>query len=274
MEKRVFRTAGFGGRLLNGALLFLSAVVLLSGLATGGAGDSMSVAVKPTETPIPLEEAFDETPDSREWTTPRQLWYALQLGTFDNAESAKELAGQYRQRGAAGFVWEDNRFRTLAALYVSREDAQGVRTKLWENHGIDAYPYEIELPALTLRMSGMKGQLDAMQAAFERGQELIAALQDLSTRMDRQETTVGEAQTELQALRESARTVSLRLQQRFAKPRHASVDALIALFDELTAFCDALPKEPSAVELATDVKYQALSTLYRLKTVCDQMSAT
>ena len=271
MEKRVFRRSGFGLRLLNGALLFFSAVLLLSGLLQGKPRSDVTVALKETATPIPLDETYDETPESREWTTPNQTWYALQLGTFDNAEGAEELAAQYKARGAAGYVWHDNRYRTLAALYETKDDAQGVRTKLWENHGIDAYPYEIELPELTLRMKGKKGQLDILQAAFVQAQGLVASLQNLSVRMDRQEETVPDALAEMQLLRSQAQTLSLRLNQRFEAPRNQTVQGLIDTFDDYAVFCDTLNQQASAVELATSIKYEALSALFELKTICDQM---
>ena len=272
MEKRVYRQ--FPGKGLSYLLLFLSAVVVLSGLLGRGVDDGLVIGVSATETPIPTDEAFDETMETREWTLPGASWCALQLGSFDTQESAQELAAQFRPRGAAGYVWVDQRWRTLAALYETKEDANAVRTKLWETHGIDAFSYVVDLPPMELRMQGMKGQLDILQAAFVHAHGVVAELQALSILLDRQETTVPEAKETLQSLNAQVGGVNLRLKQRFAQPVHETVRGLTELFDSLTVYVSGIAGEPGAVELATQVKYQALDALYRLKTLYDGLSVT
>ncbi len=272
MEKRVYR--GSRGKGLRYALLFLSLAVVLGGLIRPGTNADIVLGVSATATPIPTDEAFDESPASRRWSLPESRWYALQLGSFEDRESAETLAGQFRGRGAAGYVWADTRMRTLAALYHTRAEADSVRYKLWENHGVDAFAYEIVLPPLTLEMSGMKGQLDILEAAFGRAYALIEALETLSLTLDRQEITVAEANAALRNQAQQCEALTLRLKQRFTEPRHAAVSGLLSMMDAYAASARELDDDAASAALATDVKYSVLEALYALYTICDGLSAT
>lgn len=272
-NKRVYPGERQPAKWLSYLLLFLSAVVILSGVMKGG-GSQPVIEPVPTATPIPMNQAFDETLESREIALPGSLWYALQLGAFEGEEAAKELAERYITRGAAGYVWQDGRYRTLAAIYPTREDAQSVRQQLQTGHTIESYLYEISVPALTVRMKGMKGQIDILEAAFLHANDLVSALQRLSVQMDRQEMNVAEARATLLALKDQTALVALRLEQRFSPPRNAAVQGLIGLFRECGAFATEQNADESAVTLGRRIKYQAIHSLYLTKAIVDSLGNT
>lgn len=272
-DKRVYPRQREPGKWLSYLLLFLSAVVVLSGLAWRG-GDGVVIQTAPTATPIPTDVAFDETLEEREITLPGATWYALQLGAFENENAAQELADQFIRRGAAGYVWHDGRYRTLAAVYPSREDAQNVRRQLSELHTVDSYLYQIDLPALHVLMRGMKGQMDILEAAFAHAHDLTLNLNALSMALDRQEVAGDEAREQLAALGGQVETVALRLKQRFSAPRHGTVEGMISCFEDYAAFLTTLSPQDSDVTLAMRVKRQNLSTLKHLKGVYDALSNT
>ena len=273
-NRRVYPANRPAGKWLSYLMLFLSAVIVLSGLVWRGDGDGVTIALSPTQTPVPTAEVFDETLEEREITLPGSTWYALQLGAFENENAAQELAQQYAMRGAAGYVWYDGRYRTLAAVYPTRDDAQYVRTQLVQEHTVDSYLFQIDLPAIRVRMSGMRGQLDIWEAAFAQANALASGLQSLSVSIDRQELSVEEALAGVQALGQEADTVSLRLKQRFAEPRHASVEGLMACFSDYAAFLDTVSRNDSAVEMSTRLKRQTLRTLELIQAVYDGLSTT
>lgn len=259
---------------LSGLMLFLSAVVVLSGLVWRGEKDGLSIRIAEGPTPIPMNEAFDETPAQIDITLPGSEWYALQLGAFENEDSAKTLAEQFSRRGAAGYVWLDGRYRTLAAVYPLRDDAQAVRQQLSEKHEVETYLYQISLPAMQLRMSGMQGQLEILKAAFIHADELVRSLQRMSSALDRQEMNVQEVAAELQGISEQLTMVTLRLKQRFAAPRHETVDGLIRCFENYAAYVSSFDSAQSEVAAGTMLKYQTLSSLEMLKQVYDSLSNT
>lgn len=265
-NKRIYPAERRGGAMLRYGLLMLSALLVITGLM--GRNGGLSIRPAAQSTPIPTDEIFDETPAQRELTLPGGTWFALQLGAFESREAAETQAEQYIRRGAAGYVWPDGRFRTLAAAYPDREDAQAVRRQLSEKHTVDTYLYEIPLPQIQLRVKGMQGQLDILEAAFRLADQLTLGLHSLSLSLDRQEMSASEAKEQLSVLAGQAATVSLRLKQRFTAPRPQAVGSLIALMDGYSAWLSGLEDE-SAVQLGVQIKWEVLEILYQLKQLYD-----
>lgn len=259
---------------LSMLLLVLAAVVILSGLMGRSEDGDVSIVPVATATPIPLDASFDETIVEKEITLPSSTWFALQLGAFENQKSASEMAQQFSKRGAAGYIWNDGKYRALAAVYPSREDAQLVREQLEMQHSIDTYLYQIDLPSIRVRMRGMQGQLDILQAGFVHGNDLIAQLQSLCVLMDRQEMNAEQAIARLNELAAQMETVALRLRQRFQAPRPAVVEKLMKCMEDYQAFCTQLKAKDSQVMLGAKIKHQTLVSLNGLKNVYDTLSHT
>ena len=259
---------------LSTLLLLLAAVVLVSGLVKRGEDAGISIRRLATATPIPMDAAFDETTAQKEMVLPASRWYALQMGVFEDEAGAESFAEQYVARGAGGYVWHDGRYRVLAAVYPLKEDAQLVRQQLETQHGVDTYLYEVDLPALEIRLNGMQGQLDILEAAFIHANDLIRRMQQLSVGMDRREASSEETLAQLHTLSEQVELVSLRMKQRFSAPRHTAVETLINCFDGYSAFCQQVRGGETAVSLGAALKWQTLSALQCLKRVYDTLQHT
>lgn len=258
--KRIYPSERKPSKWMSYLLLFLSLVIVLSGIATKGR-DAPVIESVPDATPEPMTDSFDETKATREITLPETKYYALQLGAFENEQSAIEQAELFRKRGAAGYLWQDNRYRVLAAVYPLKEDAQRVRDQLKEQHAVDSYLFEITLPQLKLRLSGMNGQLDILEAAFIHADDTVAALQSLSVTLDRQEISNEEALQHLATRKQQLDQVSARLHQRFAYPGNAAVNQLIAFFNDFGDFADGLSPDLTNAGLSVAVKHQTLRCL-------------
>lgn len=273
-NKRVYPAESGRKILINWLILIAAGITIATGLIGRGNDSSFSISAIPTQTPPALDETFDETQDEEEIKLPAVTWYALQLGAFEKEQSALQMAETYKARGAAGFVWEDGRYRTLAAVYPLREDALTVRAQLSEKHLVESYLYEISFPEVQLRLSGMKGQLEILEAAFLHAADMPAALQKISVQMDQQELSMQEAFKRLDALEQQMSIVSLRLRQRFAAPRPAVVDELIRHMELFVTFCQESKLTESAVSLGQKVKYQTFATLNQLKEIYDTLIHT
>ena len=278
MEPKVYRARKKPGRWLNLLILFVSAMLVAAGLLDRQAlrQRDLRVEAAATAAPTPLSEAYDDTPEQRELRLPEVSWYAIQLAAFDNAEGARAVAEGYQARGAAGYVYEDTRFRVLAALYPTREDAQSVRDQLRAQHALETYVTPIELSGVTLRLTGARGQLDVLEGALGKQSEMISVLQSLSLLLDRQELTHEELIMALAPSREALGTLRLRLQQRFVPPRHAAVEKLMESFASLESFAAALEGDAQAAvaTMAAAVKHQAFSMLDDLKEIYGGFQAT
>lgn len=255
------------------SLLFLSAVILFSGVAARSGGDAVFEIVA-TPSPIPLDAAFDETRETREITLNGSVWYALQLGAFETEEAAGQLAEQFQRRGAAGYLWPEERFRVLAAVYPEKEDAQAVRQQLRDQHDVDSYLFEISIPSVSLRMTGMRGQIDILEAAFLHAEELIRQMERISETLDRQEITPAEAAEELNTLREQVELVALRMEQRFLSPRNAAVTGLIGLMRDYATFAREKTGQESNALLSRQLKYQTIQTIRLLLELTDELRNT
>ena len=113
-----------------------------------------------------------------------------------------------------------------------------------------------------------------MEAGFIHANDLVAQLQAIGVMMDRQEKNGKEAVELISGLRAQMETVSLRLKQRFAAPRHNTVQGLIDCFEDYAEFSGTLEATDSAVVLATKIKNQTLRSLYILKNVYDELGNT
>ena len=272
-KRRVYPSERKPARWVSYSLLFLSAVILFSGVAARSGGDAVIQTVA-TPSPIPLDAAFDETRETREITLNGSVWYALQLGAFETEEAAGQLAEQFQRRGAAGYIWPDERYRVLAAVYPEKEDAQAVRQQLREQHDVESYLFEIDVPAVVLRMTGMRGQIDILEAAFLHAEELIRQMERTSETLDRQEITPAEAADELNTLREQVELVALRMEQRFAAPRNTAVTRLIGLMRDYAAFAREKTGQESNALLSRQIKYQTFQTIRLLLELTGELRNT
>ena len=149
-----------------------------------------------------------------------------------------------------------------------------MRQQLETQHAVDTYLYSIPLSPLQLKLKGMIGQLEILEAAFLHAIDLITALQELSVSMDRREMNPQEVAKQLESIRAQTDLVSLRLKQRFSVPRHQTVEGLTALFDGFAAFCETMTSGQSAVLMTSAVKYHTFSALHDLKRIYDELSHT
>ena len=273
-NKRVYPAERSMEGWLNVLLLVFAAAVFVSGLWSQKENSLFSIQPSVVSTPVPLDETFDETLSERMVTLPSSVWYALQLGTFEAEKDAQTVAESYRRRGAAGFLWNDGRWRVMAAVYPLREDAQSVRMQLESKHDVETSLYQVQLPQLELRVSGMTGQLDILDAAFMHANDLAVQLHGISTAMDRQEMTAAGAADQLAAMCEQMDLVVLRMKQRFETPRNETVSMLIAMFEEGSAFCRSFHSQLDGVTAGMQLKHQTLSTLYYLQQIYHTLSHT
>lgn len=85
-KRRVYPSERKPAKWVSYSLLFLSAVILFSGVAARS-GDDAVIQTVATPSPIPLDAAFDETRETQEITLNGSVWYALQVGRVRNGRS-------------------------------------------------------------------------------------------------------------------------------------------------------------------------------------------
>ncbi len=204
----------------------------------------------PEPTSTPITAYYDQTIQSREVVLEEEVWYAIQTGVFSSAEAAQAKANAYADRGAPGIVIADGaKWRVLIASYGTHADAAAVRQRLGENQRVETYLYTWTCPRLHLRLSGMSGQLDVVEAGLTLLTQGARCLRDTATKLDAGEFTAGEASEAVTVLDGQISLWASTARERFAQPYPALVSALLAQTDSWTSRCRAL--ESAAGESAT-----------------------
>ena len=250
-------------------------LLLLVGIGLGFGGSAWMRRAGPvpeariSAEPVPTLPPEETEPDERTVTLAGQSWYALQVGVYDSAATARQEAEALRTRGAGGYIFQKDGCRVLAAAYSTRADAQAVMTRLKTRHSLEAEVVEIVAPEITLRLSGQKGQLTALCDAFSAMEKLRGHLYQLSLSLDKQETEAREALAALQSERDTLTALTARLDARFGASAPESVFSLKQTLSDCAHSLDAASAVQSLTRLGAQVKYCHLECICRMAAYAD-----
>ena len=247
--------------MLRRLLLFLTAMVTLAGVASHFTGrGSITATPVPAPTATPVTAAFDETVTTREVALPQDVWYAIQTGVYSTREAADARVDAYADRGAPGYVAEDGgKWRVFIACYGSREDAAAVRERLSAMQQVDTYLHEWSAPALTLRLSGMAGQLDVAEAGLNLPGQTATLLRNTAIALDAGEIQPDAARDTVTALGESMALWARTAQERFAQPIPPLVEAILTIARDWPSRQSAMEQAKDATALSAAMKQQAMA---------------
>ena len=232
MERRMYRIKR-GQALARRLLLGIAAFAVLVGLISRYRGGNILTA-QPIDDPTatPIAPSFDETVETREITLPEETWYAIQTGVFSTREAAEEKATAYTDRGAPGYVAQDgDKWRVFIACYGDRNDAASVRDRLNSSQQVETYIFEWSNPQLRLRLSGMVGQMDVVEAGLALRQQAARQLRDDAARLDSGAVTAGDERQILESLDGQITLWADTARTRFARPYPAMVELLLSWSD-------------------------------------------
>lgn len=214
---------------------------------------------QPTATPV--TSAYDQTVETREITLPQETWYAIQTGVFSTLEAAQEKAGAYAERGAPGTVVQDGaKWRVFIACYGSEADAASVRQRLGETQRVETYLFRWTCPELRLRLTGMAGQLDVVEAGLSLLRQIAEELRDAATLLDAGELTAAEASRQVAEIDGRITLWAQTARDRFGSQQPEIVKSLLAQTDGWNARRKALESAASsATALSAALKGQGMA---------------
>ena len=207
-----------------------------------------------------MTATFDETVTTREVALPQDVWYAIQTGVYSTREAAEGRVNAYADRGAPGYVAEDGgKWRVFIACYGSREDASAVRERLTTMQQVDTYLHEWQCPALTLRLSGMAGQLDVAEAGLYLPGQTAALLRDTAIALDAGEIMADAARNTIASVGESMALWEQTARERFAQPYPLLVETILTIARDWPARQSAMEQAKDATSLSAAMKQQAMA---------------
>ena len=147
------------------------------------------------------------------------------------------------------------------ACYGDKEDASGVRERLSAGQDVETYLYTWVCPALTLRLSGMRGQIDVAEAGLSQGLQQAVRLRDGAALLDCGEWTPSEARALAEELRAQAALWLETARSRFARPYPALMAGLMEAAEEWNERYQLLDRaaQESATALSAEMKLQAMA---------------
>lgn len=186
----------------SGRLLWvMSALMLLTALALHLWVPKVSDPVR-EETLSPASAVATMPPESEQRVTqeiqfPALERFLIQFGVYDSLDNARVEAARYVERGAAGYLLYDGRYRVIGAAYESREEADSVAGRLKEEEGIECYVYETGAGAVKLRVTAAPEQIDALVNAENALREQSLAFGNLAYQLDSGEIDEAQACIEI-----------------------------------------------------------------------------
>ena len=260
MERRMYRIKR-GQAAARRILLGVAAIAVAAGLISRLRGGNILTAQPIGEpTPTPIASAFDETVETREITLAEEIWYAIQTGVFSTREAAEQKAVAYTDRGAPGYVAQDgDKWRVFIACYGDKTDATNVRSRLLDVQQVETYLFEWACPRLKLRLSGMVGQMDVVEAGLSLRQQIARQLRDDASRLDSGAVTLSEEQQTLSGVDDQVKLWADTARNRFARPYPALVEALLAWTDDWQRSYGVLRGAQNATQLSAALKAQGMA---------------
>lgn len=209
--------------------------------------------------PTPVTSAFDKTVETREVSLPAESWYAIQTGVFSTEEAARQKAEAYTKRGAPGTVVQEGaKWRVFIACYGTEAEAASVRTRLEQNQKVETYLYPWSCPELRLRLTGMAGQLDAVEAGFTLLISTASALRDTATQLDAAQLTIQESANAVAALNSQIDLWEDTMSSRFGKSMPTLARGMLAITVSWDDRYKAVMAAETATELSAALKAEAM----------------
>lgn len=242
-------------RLVLLILLLIGGGILLWGRLPGGL--HLEHIGLPTSTPI--SSSFDQTTDTREVMLAAETWYAIQTGVFSTREAAEQKADAYTERGAPGTVIQDGeKWRVFIACYGTEEQAASVRARLEQNQKVDTYLYAWKCPELRLRLSGMIGQMDVVEAGFTLMTSNAAAIRDAAIQLDAGELTTAETASVVGDLISQMALWRDTTANRFGKKTPEMVQAMLTMMESWAGKLGQVKSAETATALSASLKACAM----------------
>ncbi len=255
--RRYHRRAKRARTLRRMLLVLLAAAGAVLNWRGNRGGFVAEMLARPTVTPVTAD--FDRTNESRDVTLAAETWYAIQTGIFSTREAAEQKAEAYTARGAPGVVvQEGEKWRVFIACYGTEAKASAVRERLEERQGVETYLYAWQCPELRLRLGGMAGQLDAVEAGFTLLTSTASALRDMAINLDAGQITMADAISQVSHLDGQITLWEKTVRSRFGKSLPPLVEGMLNVLNNWPERCAAWQKAADATALSAALKSDAM----------------
>lgn len=298
-RKRKRRAAGGTGGNSNGAarmvvaLLVIAAIVYVISASTVGTWIAEKViapafsafdnlmqagASVPTPSQAPDSVSLPQQGNSAQSVTGEvsisaMECFALQMGVYSDKSNAEREAEALQQRGAGGYVMEDNgKYRVLAAAYNVQESLKQVREQLTAE-GMESASYVFHAQNSTLQVTAPQEQLNGITAGFDVLTTLLEDMAEETLAFDQQQKTASEGRKIASGLLSTLRAAKTAFDEA-AVIEHPVLDAAKTCFAEYEDALDVLANydTESFVDFSSKMKYTHICIVHAYVKLADKVS--
>jgi hypothetical protein len=207
---------------------------------------------------------------------PTVLCYAVAAGPYETLREAAEQAERLMQRGAAGYVREeDGKYSVYLSAYASRDAAQSVAARLNGEDGMSLAETTLQGGGIALKIESSPQRAEKIKASFGLFNETLIELEALWKELDGGRMQPAAAQIALQKLAEKLENA------RKAAFSGALVEgeseALLGWDEALTACCGylgaAAAESQTGLAISSKIKYTYLACVEKYLSYLELLNA-
>lgn len=200
---------------------------------------------------------------TKEIEFPELRRFLIQFGVYDSLDNARVEAARYVERGAAGYLLYDGRYRVIGAAYDGREEAERVANRLKEQENIACYVYEISAPAVKLRVTAAPEQIAALIGAESALREQSLAFGRLAYQLDGSEADEAQACLEIGRCAQAIHAARMELAQvageRINQVTQQLLDGMERAEEQMAKLSSF--QEQTRLDLSSKIKYNYIEIL-------------
>ncbi|MBQ7880917.1 MAG: SPOR domain-containing protein [Clostridia bacterium] len=189
-------------------------------------------------------------------------FYAVEVNSFDTYDDAYNFATTLQQKGGAGYITYNKKYKVLSSLYLTYDNAKSVADNIKGEYA-NACVYEIVLPEIVVPDDITKEQQNAITTSFAVTKSAIATMTNIYLGLDKGEMQDTTAHTMLTSLYDECAD-----QVTSIKTAFHSLDTATYLRHRmyLTDFASNLAEistiNLSGIELSQIIKYQQIKCAF------------
>jgi hypothetical protein len=207
---------------------------------------------------------------------PTVLCYAVAAGPYESLREAAAQAERLMQRGAAGYVREeDGKYRVYLSAYASREAAEGVVVRLNGEDGMSLAQTALQGGGIALKIESTRQRAERIKASFGLFSETLIELEALWKELDG-----GRMQPD------AARIAAQKLAEKLEDARGAAFsgalvegesEALLGWDEALSACCGYLgattKESQTGLAISSKIKYTYLACVEKYLSYLERLDA-
>ncbi|MCE5235887.1 MAG: SPOR domain-containing protein [Clostridiaceae bacterium] len=226
---------------------------------SGGTDEANVPDTSPPPNTSEVSLSTEKNSVSAEVSLPAVTCYMLQMGSFSTEQNANAQAALLKAMGGGGYVMQSgDRYRVLAAGYITLESAQEVRDRL-KDEGVDCMVYPLATASANFRVTAPEDQLESVKAGFQALANAQSALSATAVRYDASTGDVEAGKADCASIAVSLKE-GMKVLEGYGNSGSEVLQKLLACYDTYESELSAIAASDAQTQVAfsAQIKYTQL----------------